>query len=58
MAVSQQLPSSPVFANTVHKATAEKTDARYPLHFNTGLLRDQWHGMSCAPVEWRAFIAT
>ena len=34
------------FVNTVHKATAEKTDARYPLHFNTGRLRDQWHGMS------------
>ncbi|MFZ2366796.1 MAG: molybdopterin-dependent oxidoreductase [Azonexus sp.] len=26
--------------------TAEKTDARYPLHLNTGRLRDQWHGMS------------
>ena len=34
------------FVNTVHKATAEKTDARFPLHFNTGRLRDQWHGMS------------
>jgi assimilatory nitrate reductase catalytic subunit len=34
------------FANTAYKATAEKTDARYPLHFNTGRLRDQWHGMS------------
>ncbi len=34
------------FANTVHKATAEKTDAHFPLHFNTGRLRDQWHGMS------------
>jgi len=26
--------------------TAEKTSARYPLHLNTGRLRDQWHGMS------------
>ena len=34
------------FANTAHKPTAEKTDSRYPLHLNTGRLRDQWHGMS------------
>jgi assimilatory nitrate reductase catalytic subunit len=34
------------FVNTVHKGTAEKSDARFPLHFNTGRLRDQWHGMS------------
>ena len=34
------------FVNTVHKPVAEKTDARYPLHLNTGRLRDQWHGMS------------
>jgi assimilatory nitrate reductase catalytic subunit len=27
-------------------ATAEATSARYPLHLNTGRLRDQWHGMS------------
>ncbi|MFN3986488.1 MAG: molybdopterin-dependent oxidoreductase [Rhodocyclaceae bacterium] len=26
--------------------TAEKIDARYPLHLTTGRLRDQWHGMS------------
>ncbi len=26
--------------------TAEKTDALFPLHFNTGRLRDHWHGMS------------
>ncbi len=26
--------------------TAEKIDARYPLHLNTGRLRDQWHCMS------------
>jgi assimilatory nitrate reductase catalytic subunit len=34
------------FAHTHHRPTAEKTDARFPLHFNTGRLRDQWHGMS------------
>ncbi len=34
------------FVDTVHKGTAEQTDARFPLHFNTGRLRDQWHGMS------------
>lgn len=34
------------FFNTQYKPTAEKTDARYPLHLNTGRLRDQWHGMS------------
>lgn len=34
------------FANTIYKGTAEKTDARHPLHLMTGRLRDQWHGMS------------
>ena len=34
------------FVNAVHKGTADKTDARYPLHLITGRLRDQWHGMS------------
>ncbi|ROH87170.1 nitrate reductase [Pseudomethylobacillus aquaticus] len=34
------------FANTLYRATAEKTDARHPLHLNSGRLRDQWHGMS------------
>jgi assimilatory nitrate reductase catalytic subunit len=34
------------FANVQYQSTAEKTDARYPLHLNTGRLRDQWHGMS------------
>ena len=28
------------------KLTAERADARYPLHLTTGRLRDQWHGMS------------
>jgi assimilatory nitrate reductase catalytic subunit len=34
------------FANTKHRATAEDIDARFPIHLNTGRLRDQWHGMS------------
>jgi len=34
------------FVNTVHQPVAEKTDARFPLHLNTGRLRDQWRGMS------------
>ncbi|WP_047541072.1 nitrate reductase [Methylotenera versatilis] len=34
------------FANAVYKGTADKTDARHPLHLLTGRLRDQWHGMS------------
>jgi len=34
------------FVNTVYKGTADKTDARHPLHLLTGRLRDQWHGMS------------
>ncbi|MCB4810241.1 molybdopterin-dependent oxidoreductase [Methylovorus menthalis] len=29
-----------------YKPTADKTDARLPLHLLTGRLRDQWHGMS------------
>ncbi len=32
--------------NAVYQPTAEKISARYPLHFNTGRLRDHWHGMS------------
>ncbi|MDD5295874.1 MAG: molybdopterin-dependent oxidoreductase [Rhodocyclaceae bacterium] len=34
------------FVPLAHKINAEATDARFPLHFNTGRLRDQWHGMS------------
>ena len=34
------------FLDTRHMPTAEKTDARFPLHLTTGRLRDQWHGMS------------
>lgn len=34
------------FVNAVFKPTADKTDARHPMHLLTGRLRDQWHGMS------------
>jgi assimilatory nitrate reductase catalytic subunit len=34
------------FINAVYQGTADKTDARHPLHLLTGRLRDQWHGMS------------
>jgi len=34
------------FVNASYKATADKIDARHPLHLLTGRLRDQWHGMS------------
>lgn len=34
------------FLNAAYKPTADKTDARHPLHLLTGRLRDQWHGMS------------
>jgi assimilatory nitrate reductase catalytic subunit len=34
------------FVNATYKATADKIDARHPLHLLTGRLRDQWHGMS------------
>ena len=34
------------FVNTLYVPVAEDTSARYPLHLNTGRLRDQWHGMS------------
>jgi len=34
------------FINTSYQPTADRIDARYPLHLLTGRLRDQWHGMS------------
>ncbi len=34
------------FVATEYKVTADTPSARYPLHLNTGRLRDQWHGMS------------
>ena len=43
------------FANTTYLPVAEDTDARYPLHLNTGRLRDQWHGMSRSGNVGRLF---
>ena len=34
------------FYDAPYRPTAEPIDARFPLHLNTGRLRDQWHGMS------------
>ena len=34
------------FVVTEHRITAESPSARFPLHLNSGRLRDQWHGMS------------
>lgn len=34
------------FHTASYRPVAEAIDARYPLHLNTGRLRDQWHGMS------------
>ncbi|WP_310447754.1 molybdopterin-dependent oxidoreductase [Thiobacillus sp.] len=34
------------FHNAAYCPVSEAIDARYPLHLNTGRLRDQWHGMS------------
>lgn len=38
-----------------HATVAEATDARYPLHLNTGRLRDQWHGMSRSGLVARLY---
>ena len=43
------------FANTVYQAVAEPREARYPFSFNTGRLRDQWHGMSRTGTLGRLF---
>ncbi len=34
------------FYNAPYRPTAEPINAQFPLHLNTGRLRDQWHGMS------------
>ncbi len=34
------------FYDAPYRPVVEPIDARYPLHLNTGRLRDQWHGMS------------
>ncbi len=43
------------FRDVRHRPTAETTDARHPLHLNTGRLRDQWHGMSRTGLVPRLF---
>jgi len=43
------------FACVRHQDTAERVDARYPLHLTTGRLRDQWHGMSRTGTVARLF---
>ncbi|HKB61023.1 MAG TPA: molybdopterin-dependent oxidoreductase [Gallionellaceae bacterium] len=43
------------FSLTPYLPTAEDCDARYPLHLNTGRLRDQWHGMSRTGNAGRLF---
>lgn len=44
--IFQKLDGKAQFINAKYQGTADKTDARYPLHLLTGRLRDQWHGMS------------
>ena len=43
------------FVAAPHRALAEATDARFPLHLITGRLRDQWHGMSRTGTVARLF---
>ncbi|MFH2212514.1 MAG: molybdopterin-dependent oxidoreductase [Pseudomonadota bacterium] len=43
------------FANTLYLPPAEQTSAQFPLHLNTGRLRDQWHGMSRSGTVARLF---
>jgi assimilatory nitrate reductase catalytic subunit len=45
-AVFAQTDGRAQFSNAQYLGTADKTDARHPLHLLTGRLRDQWHGMS------------
>lgn len=43
------------FVSTKYVPVAEDINARYPLHLNTGRLRDQWHGMSRTGTVGRLF---
>jgi assimilatory nitrate reductase catalytic subunit len=43
------------FIAAPYRATAERTDARYPIGLLTGRLRDQWHGMSRTGTLARLF---
>ncbi|MDZ4141766.1 MAG: molybdopterin-dependent oxidoreductase [Methylotenera sp.] len=44
--IFQKADGKAQFINATYKGTADRTDARHPLHLLTGRLRDQWHGMS------------
>lgn len=46
------------FKNTAYVPVAEATDDAYPLSFNTGRLRDQWHAMSRTGTVARLFNHT
>ena len=43
------------FVNTKYITVAEDINIRYPLHLNSGRLRDQWHGMSRTGTVGRLF---
>ena len=43
------------FVNTRYVPVAEDINASYPLHLNSGRLRDQWHGMSRTGTVGRLF---
>jgi assimilatory nitrate reductase catalytic subunit len=43
------------FLSTKYVPVAEDISARYPLHLNSGRLRDQWHGMSRTGTVGRLF---
>ncbi len=43
------------FVNVRYQGVAEPTNALYPFHFNTGRLRDQWHGMTRTGTVARLF---
>jgi len=43
------------FVSTKYLPPAEDINARYPLHLNSGRLRDQWHGMSRTGKVGRLF---
>src|SRR5512139_1290227 len=44
-----------LFHAAPYRPVAEAIDARYPLHLNTGRLRDQWHAMSRSGKVARLF---
>jgi assimilatory nitrate reductase catalytic subunit len=43
------------FVDVKYRPPAERTEARYPLHLNTGRLRDQWHSMSRTGIVAQLF---